>query len=223
LRPQTTHPSSNPLVILPSSRNTGHPMPNPVPHIDILPGVPLRKARCHEAQGPGADAFAFCVAARLNGPVLWIAPSWTPSQLNPVGYSQYADPAQLLIAHTKDHDDALAVTEEALRSGAVALVVTELTGPISLLAGRRLQLAAETGQTMGLCLIPQGAGSNAAETRWQCSPIFHPSDSTHVRWEIIKNKTGTLSAWDLRWDEKTRHMLVVSPSGNRQGTAPASA
>lgn len=190
-------------------------MPNSAPHIDILPGVPLRKARCHEVQGPGADAFAFTLAARLQGPVLWITEGWTPDQLNPVGYSQYADPAQLLLAHTKDQTDTLAVTEEALRSGAVALVVSELTQPITLLAGRRMQLAAEQGQTMGLSLIPQGSGSNAADTRWHCAPIFHPSDSTHAHWEIIKNKTGTLSTWDVCWDEKTRHMLVVPPSGQR--------
>lgn len=202
-------------------------MPNPAPHIDILPGVPLRLGRCHEAQGPGADLFALTLAARLGGPVMWVTQSWTPAQLNPVGYSQYADPAQLLVAQTRDQGDTLAVTEEALRAGAVRLVVTELTQPITLLAGRRMQLAAETGQTTGLCLIPQGAGSNAADTRWHCTPVFnptsHPEDSTQARWEIIKNKTGTLSAWDLRWDEKTRHMLVVPPSGNRQGVARAPA
>jgi protein ImuA len=202
-------------------------MPKHAPHIDILPGVPLHLGRCHEAQGPGADAFAFTLAARLTGPVMWITQRWTPEQLNPVGYSQYADPAQLLMAQTKDQDEALAVTEEALRAGAVRLVVTEITQPVSLLAGRRMQLAAETGQTTGLCLIPQGTGSNAAETRWHCAPVFspraHTEDSTQMRWETIKNKTGTLSAWDLRWDETTRHMLVVSTSGNRQGVTRAPA
>ncbi len=197
-------------------------MPKPAPHIDILPDVPLRLNRCHEACGPGADAFAFTLAARLNGPVMWISESWTPAQLNPVGYSQYADPAQLLMARTKDQTDTLAVAEEALRAHAVRLVVTELTQPISLLAGRRLQLAAETGQTTALCLIPQGMGSNAADTRWRCTPVFHQADSTQARWEIIKNKAGTLSAWDVRWDEKTRHMLVVPPAGNRPGLADAS-
>lgn len=188
-------------------------MPRPDPHITLFPGAALRLARCHEAQGPGALGFAMALAARLDGPLLWISESWTPEQLNPVGLSRYIDPARLLLVTPKDQDDALAVAEEALRAGAVRLVVTEVTKPLSLLAGRRLQLSAEAGQTTALCLIPEGAGSNAADTRWHCAPVFDPDDSTRARWEIIKNKTGTLTAFTVRWDDQTRRISLVSPPG----------
>ncbi|QGX97168.1 hypothetical protein EI983_02280 [Roseovarius faecimaris] len=188
-------------------------MTRPDPHITLLPGAPLRLARCHEAEGPGATGFALALAAMLDGPLLWIAQSWTPEQLNPVGISRYIDPARLLLVTPKDQDDALAVAEDALRAGAVRLVIVEVTKPLSLLAGRRLQLAAEAGRTTALCLIPEGAGSNAADTRWHCAPVFDPADSTHARWEIIKNKKGTLAAFTVHWDEQTRRISLVSPPG----------
>lgn len=188
-------------------------MPKPRPDIPLIPQVSLCAARCHEAQGPGADGFALALVAHLDGPLLWIAEAWRADRLNPVGLSQYADPARLLVVTPKDQTDALAVAEEALRAGAVGLVVLEVTKPLSLLAGRRLQLAAEAGGTTALCLIPEGMGSNAADTRWHCAPVFDPSDSTYARWEIIKNKTGTLSAFTVRWDDKTRRIRVVSTTG----------
>jgi protein ImuA len=56
-------------------------------------------------------------------------------------------------------------------------------------------------------------GSNAAETRWHCAPLFDPDDSTLQRWKLIKNKSGTLKAWDVRWHGETRRIIVVSEAG----------
>ena len=85
-----------------------------------------------------------------------------------------------------------------------------------------MQLAAQAGHTTGLCLIPEGMGSNAAETRWHCSPVFDPTggaaDSTLQCWELIKNKSGTLGAWHVRWDAAARRLYVVSPAGERPGS-----
>lgn len=171
---------------------------------------PLRKTRTHEACGPGALAFAFSMAGQCQGHVMWICEHWQAGHINPAGFSPYLDPQNLLLSEVKDQAEALAVAEESLRAGAVALVVIELGKPIGLTEGRRLQLAAEAGKSTGLCLLPEGMGSNAAETRWQCSPIFHPKDSTLQRWALIKNKSGTLSAWDVKWDAEARRIIVVS-------------
>ena len=90
------------------------------------------------------------------------------------------------------------------------VVVTQLTKPVDLTAGRRLQLAAEAGKTLGVFLIPEGMGSNATETRWRCLPYFDAQDSTLHRWQLIKNKSGTLGGWVVRWDEQARRIIVVS-------------
>lgn len=176
---------------------------------DLSAHFPLKKSRVHEVCGPNALPFAFSMAGRTGGTVMWITESWQTEQINPAGFSLYMDPQSLLTSKVKDQDEGLAVAEESLRSGATSLTVIELTRPLSFTAGRRLQLAAEMGCSTGLCIIFEGMGNNAAESRWRCSPLFDPEDSTLQRWEIIKNKSGTLSAWDVRWDAEARRVIVV--------------
>lgn len=182
-----------------------------------LLAYPLRPARVHEACGPGAISFAAMLAAQGNGPVLWLREAWRSETLNPDGLSTMLDPARLLLGQTRDQTDTLAVAEEALRDGAVPLVVIELGESLSLTAGRRLQLAAKAGHSTGLCLISEALGSNAAETRWRCTPAFSATsaldDSTTQLWELIKNKSGTDGAWHVRWDQSARHVAVVPPVG----------
>ncbi|MEL6463740.1 MAG: hypothetical protein AAFQ58_02130 [Pseudomonadota bacterium] len=155
--------------------------------------------------------------------MLFAQEKWRPEQINPVGFSNIFNPRDLVVATGKDQMEVLAVAEEALQSGAVGLVVTVLSKPLGLREGRRLQLAAKAGGATGLCVIPEGMGSNAAETRWQCGPVFDNNDSTLMRWEIIKNKSGTLGAWHVRWDPTSRRVIVVSPAGDRPGAADARA
>ena len=183
---------------------------------------PLRPARVHEVCGPGATAFA-AIAAAAAAPVLWVCEAWRTETLTPLGLTPILDPAGLLVACTPGQPDSLAVAEEALRDGSAPVVVVEITRPLDLREGRRLQLAAGTGKATGLCLIPEGMGSNAAETRWRCAPVFDPaaapSDSTLMRWELIRNKTGTLGTWHVRWDAASHRLDVVPPVGERPGSA----
>ncbi len=182
---------------------------------------PLRTGRVHEVCGPGAMGFAAISAARARGRILWSREAWLAEQLNPVALATFLDPARILLVRPSSQTDGLAVAEEALRDGAISLVVIEISRPLDLRQGRRLQLAAKAGGSTGLCLIPEGMGSNAAETRWRAAPVLDPArrDSTLMRWEITKNKSGTTGAWHVRWDEQTHHLHVVSPAGERPGPA----
>lgn len=170
---------------------------------------PLRPSRVHETSGPAAVSFALRMAAQTGGDTIWVREHWLPEQLLPAGF-EGVDPAHLIMAQTKDQTDTLAVMEEALRDGAAPLVIARITAQISLTAGRRLQLAAKAGGTTGLCLIPDGMGSNAAETRWHCSPVFDRQDSTLQLWKLNKNKSGTNGAWYVRWNAEKRCVAVVS-------------
>lgn len=181
---------------------------------------PLRSARMHELSGPASVSAALQIAAQIQGDVIWTKEDWLPEQLCPVGFGS-ADPARFICVQTKNQKDTLAVTEEALRDGAAPLVVAQITAPIDLTAGRRLQLAAKTGRATGLCLIPEGMGSNAAQTRWHVSSVFDADDSTLQKWELIKNKSGTIGAWHVRWHAKTRRIAVVSPARQRPGSQGA--
>jgi protein ImuA len=191
--------------------------------VSLTNSFPLCESRLHEACGPGAFGFAGVACTQAVSDVLWVRESWRSEAINPVGLGLFIDPKRLLVAKAGTHVDALAVAEEALRDGAVPLVVVELSQPLTLRTSRRLQLSAKAGKATGLCLIPEGMGSNAAETRWHCTPLYDPQgvDSTLMRWRIIKNKTGTTGAWDVRWDHAARRLDVVSPPRERQGAEGA--
>ncbi len=180
---------------------------------------PLSPGRAHEAQGSGAAFFALAACANQPKPSLWINESWQAERLHPAGITPILSPDHLLFANTQNQADSLAAAEEALRSAAFSVVVTQLSQPLTLFTGRRLQLAAKAGETTGIFLIPEGAGSHAAETRWHCAPHFSPDDSTLHRWKLIKNKSGTLTEWVTRWDEQTRGIIVVSEAAERAGAA----
>jgi protein ImuA len=186
-----------------------------------LPAFPLRPARVHEASGPATPAFAAVASAQAEGHLLWIKEGWRADIINPIGLLPFFDPARLLMALTRNQTDSLAVAEEALKDGALALVVIETTRPLNLREGRRLQLAAKGGRTTGLCLIPEGMGSNAAETRWHVTPLCDPSgkETALMQWEITKNKSGIIGVWNVWWDADARHLHVVSPVGERPAPA----
>lgn len=181
-----------------------------------ITAFPLRTSRVHEACGPLAAGFAV-VAAAQAGHVLWVHEGWRSEMIGASGLAGYLDTSRLLVAVTEKQAETLAVAEEALRDGSVGMIIMELSAPIGLTAGRRLQLAAQAGQATGLCLIPEGMGSPAAETRWRCSAVPDSApvakDSTLQRWDLIKNKSGTIGSWHVRWDRSTRRFIMVSPAG----------
>ena len=108
-------------------------MPRPV-----ITAYPLLPGRVHEVSGPGAVAFVLRAARQAGADLLWVRESWQADMLHPLGFGGF-DPARLVMAMTGDQKDTLAVAEEALRDGAVAMVALEITAPLSLTAGRRLQ------------------------------------------------------------------------------------
>jgi len=172
----------------------------------------------HEAGGRGRRSFALFQAARHPGLLVWVIPAHLPEQPLPAGLPQgLAERLHLL--RPVGETDLLWCIEETLRSPAVALVIAEPQQPLSLTAGRRLQLAAEAGQTTGLLLVHEGGGSAASETRWQCEPAPGPEDSTLHRWGLNKNKSGTNGDWMLYWDGATAAFHLVSKAGERHQPA----
>jgi protein ImuA len=167
--------------------------PAPLPDLGLI-----APARVHEATGRGRLAFALALAGRLEGALLWVQDARSRDGLYAPGIAAFIDPARLVLARPTGTLAILQATEEALRSGAVALVVAELAEAPDLTASRRLQLAAGTGGGRGLCLVPEDRlRTNAAETRWRCEPV--PGAEGGQRWEIVKNKRGRLGSWEVRW------------------------
>ena len=189
--------------------------------LDPVPtkALALAPARVHEATGFGRHAFALFQAARHPGPLIWILPGHTSHfpmlRGLPDGVGE-----RLHLIRPANETDLLWSVEEALRSAPVGLVIAEPEKPLSLLAGRRMQLASEAGQTTGLMLIREGAGSNAAETRWDCAPLASEQrDSTLHMWSLNKNKRGTLGIWTVHWNGETAAFHMVSAAGERDQPA----
>lgn len=182
----------------------------------------LRNARMHEVCGPAAFGFAAAVCAEHEGDVIWIDEVHQVEQVLPAGLKQFCNPGRVVFARARSHLDVLWMAEECLRSKAVPIVLVRLSQSLNFTQGRRLQLAAETGKSLGLLLVGEGAGSNVAETRWQCTPCFDANDSTLQHWQLIKNKSGTLRNWIVNRDEQTHRIVVVSQAGERPGFARAS-
>ncbi|WP_066107045.1 ImuA family protein [Salipiger sp. PrR002] len=194
------------------------PLPASAPLAEADP-LALCPARVHEAEGRARRGFALFQASRHAGPLIWITPQHAP-QLPLLRGLPEGIGARLHLVRTHSEADLLWAAEEALRCTAVGLVVAEPGEVLSLKAGRRLQLAAEAGQTTGLMLIQSGQGSNAAETRWACEQLPAPAaDSTLHGWELIKNKKGTLRLWTVDWHGETAAFHLVSAAGQRHQPA----
>ena len=114
-----------------------------------LPGGGLALGVLHEILGAGADeedcaaaaGFAAGIAGRLgSGQVLWCLKR---GDLYGPGLAEHGlDPARIVLARARRDDDILWALEEGLRSPGIAAAVGEI-GRLPMVAGRRLQLAAE--------------------------------------------------------------------------------
>ncbi|MAM60724.1 hypothetical protein [Maritimibacter sp. UBA3975] len=149
------------------------------PHRD-RPGQPflgrlaLTQARVHELCGPARHTLAGIVAGGMEGPVIWVRPTWEGARVHGPGLARLMDPGRVVFVDAERPTDLLWTLEEALRSGVVPLVVGELPGPPGLTPMRRLQLACEAGagqglRPLGLVLTPEGA-SPGGESRWHMTP-----------------------------------------------------
>jgi len=162
------------------------------------PGVEFARGRVHELCGPARRTLALMLAGRAEGTVLWIAPDASARALNPSGMAGLCAPERLLLAAAQPDREALWSLEEALRSGAVPLVVAELAAPPGLTPMRRLQLAAEASgrAPIGLILTPEAGGAAGAESRWH---LAHAHAEGESRWRLERRRARMAppAAWLL--------------------------
>ncbi len=177
-----------------SSQLLGQKPARVAPGVKLHEEIALQLGRVHEACGPARRSFAMWLAGQMQGPVLWISPAWEPGQLHPDGMMPFADPARFIFAHPTRSEDLLWCLEEALRSGAIPLIVGDLPGAPGLTPIRRMHLAAEQGGAMaraplGLLLTPGDGGAQGIETRWHMA-ANHKGEAR--RWTLTRRRARAL-------------------------------
>ena len=167
-------------------------LPFGITAVDLhLPGGGLALGAVHEIAGAGPEVeqaaapalFAAGLLARRPGPVLWILGKQDLFTAGLAGAG--LDPRRLVLVQARQ--DALLAMEEGLRHPDLAGVVCELEGKLDLVASRRLQLAAEASDVLGLVLRrsrrfndPALTAPTAASSRWRVSGTPSPPPLAHA-------------------------------------------
>lgn len=168
---------------------------------DSLPGRPavrpfdeLERRAVHEllfdarlGASPVMPAVACVRRALMNADarspqaILWCDSDDT---LYPPAFAQMGIPLDRLYLVRPKPEDMAGVVVDCLRCPAVLAVVATLPPKLSRPQARRMQLAAEEGDGLGILMRPQGRGADvyAATTRWTVSP--HPGTHDWQRWKI---------------------------------------
>lgn len=201
----------------------------------------LRRGALHEISGAAATGFAAVIAGRAawgGRPVLWCGAGRGRGGLYPPGLAMLGLPASsLLLMDCRNERELLAAAEEGLRSGDLAALLLEVSRLPDMTAARRLQLAAETGGTLGLMLCPGASGRHGAGWRHDANAqgamapdALPPSPAVsrwwvghapagrqgHFRWrlELLRCRGGGAGEWMVDWNEKTHRLDLVSPAGD---------
>jgi len=144
------------------------------------------------------------------------------------------DPARLVLVRARRDDDILWAIEEGLRSPGLSAVVGEIR-QLPMVAGRRLQLAAERSSVTALLLrrwrnAAEAAAArdqpSAALTRWRVGAL--PSAAIagkgvgRPRWRValLRVRGGSPCAWDVEVADATGHLSLSAGLADRPAAPP---
>jgi protein ImuA len=185
---------------------------------------------------PAAQGFALALAARsgCRGGLLWVETALHSREWGrpyAPGFARYGcDPGQLLIVEAKRPAEAGWAIEEALKSGAFALIVGAGLA-IDFTGSRRLALAAADRKTP--CLLVDAPGRDtpsAAATIWRVAARLSAGDDFDAaapgspRWraELIRSRgSAPAGPWELDWDEQTHRFALAAAPADRAAAPPA--
>ena len=202
-----------------------------------LPTGGIRLGALHEAASAGPDTehaaaatlFIAGILARVEGPILWVlrqadlfAPGLAGAGLQP---------DRIVFAEAGKH--VLPVMEEGFRHSGLAAVVAEYTGRLSLVASRRLQLAAEQSGILGILIRrshsfddPILNEPSAAVTSWRIAALPSPPALPHnpdtpglgrARWRLnlTRCRGSEPGAWTVEACDATGRLGLVPDISNR--------
>ena len=192
---------------------------------------------CSLADDAAATLFLAGIAARevktVGGPVLWAS---CRSDLYAPGLEQAGLPASdVIYAEPRDDAALLAVVEDAVRDGTPSAIIAE-AGRVSMVATRRLQLAAAEADIPVLLLRrrrsreqdPLGEPS-AAWTRWRIASApsrrFDVAGVGRPRWsvELTRQRGGQPFSLIVEGCDETGRLAVPAAPSHRAAEAAGTA
>lgn len=193
-----------------------------MPALDsALPEGGLAVGAVHGATGPAAASLVGMVAGQLEGPVLWCIDRDARAMLYGPGLATLGlCPARVVVVRCRGETDLLWAMEEGLRTSALAAVIGEPSGLVDQTASRRLQLAAEVGDTLGIVLNSERGvwfAASALESRWRIDNA-PAGDVACPRWRVVLERCrgGVREPyWMVERDEETGHFAVVAAFADR--------
>ena len=184
--------------------------------IDRWLGGGLARGRVHAVTGPGATAFAAVLCVRLRGPILWCVVEGGPfPPLHPPGFAALGlDPYRLVMARAGNETAALGAAETGLREPGLAAAVVETGRGVRFVHGRRLQLAAGSGEGLGFVLFAGTGEMGWAESGWEAAPVPAHGGALRWRWTLRRVRRTRPHEWLVEWNDAAGALRVVSPLGD---------
>jgi protein ImuA len=153
------------------------------------------------------------------------------------------DPSRLVLVRAAEGGEALRITDEAVRSGAVAAVLTEApraAKKLDLAATQRLNLYGRQTSTLSILITPDLDATSAAMTRWRVRHAPSAAPKTYLgppalEVDLVRNRLGPAGTFTVEWSSdhgafrRPGHLVpalrppVVSPPVHRSAGAPGRA
>lgn len=201
-----------------------------------LPEGGLRLGALHEVaggsngalHGAAAALFTAGILARTPGKILWCM---RQNDLFAPGLAQAGlTPDRVIYVDAGDEKTLLACMEEGLRHGGVSGVVGEV-GKLSMVASRRLQLAAESTGAIAIAIRRWWKMSDAADfgqptaarTRWRVtaapSALLPVQGIGRARWhiELVHCRAGSSADFTVEACDEEGYLALPADLGYRQG------
>lgn len=162
-------------------------------------------------EGAAATGFLAGLLKPLMGEgyaVLWVRKEG--SLFAPALHAFGITPHRVIFLELKKEKDILWAVEEALKCGALAAVIGELS-ELDFTASRRLQLAVENSKTTGFLLRsnPRNLQTTACVARWKIAALPSALDDDlpgigFPRWqvELLKIRNGKPGRWVVQWKDE---------------------
>lgn len=177
----------------------------------------------HEVTGPAAVFFTQMILRQKRGGAFWLATSSPNEEYYPPGMAQYGgQPEEFISVCLPDTKDLLKVAYEVLAANVVGCVLLEVQKPLTQTQMRKLQIAVQNTDTLGLVTRVAHMGTTSPEregacgsaiTRWYVTIVDWSHEKTRIELYLVKNRRGSPYRWIVEIDHATYDLHLVSVSG----------